>query len=787
MANRKFTSILVILVAVAMVLSSAAFLFPGGSQSATSSAHGNTATANAVTQGAVNLGSSASHQKGASVLNALHSKGIPNKDIYMPNFNAAPQKVGSLVNGPSYTTAPAPMGIGTYGFSNNGGVITRNNISTNSFEGSVTFQNFSTFSALNDAPNSVTVQLNDILNNVTLFGQTNYTFWNQNVLFYSARLQQIQFLDNIWNFSSPAFYMSPNVFSSYGGNLVSPSFYYTVGPAFSISFPFTVNLYTNTTTMNGDNTVFFNYSVSDSSGSASGSYDMVQFNSTYGQPAGYSAPPANYYVTSYNLTPDGYIPYDAEIMIGGPGGGSTALINDINATMTLKYQNGGNYVNVPNAWNVGSETGETSTGAAVTWTPNGVAHLSAGPSFVYGMWNVSQTNTFEHFSGQVNPPNSFMFASPSSSFNASLSTWTPLSPTGGYSFSLPSGVPISASILMADHTPVASALLTSGTAQTFNLPFNWHTGVYTPLYAYGNSQLKYISSWGTGTAHNPYRLYNNPSPNGMLSPLFGTFNDYVFPQFNGILLHSTTAHVVISSMPNMTVQYTPNQQAILAYYGISYATNDLGYVLYNAQNAVITHNTISGWFANSLTEFPVANLLLWNSQNNVVSNNHFVTMDSSLLIYNMQTQKGHNLVYGNQFFQDQNLNLTRYAGIAVSTTFGTSPYGPVAMSIYSSGNTITGNFVVVLNTAISPFYSIYSGYGATYKNNWNGNFWWNYTPPARGHGHFGLDHGSWDHSQGNTLYNNTGQISYGGDHNPISFPGYTPAYLEQFVMNVFYN
>lgn len=772
MTRRKYISILVILVAVAMVLSSAAFLFPGGNQTTSSSAQGSNATANVATQGAVNVGNSVS-QKGMGVLNALHSKNIPNKDIYLPNFNAVTPKVGSLIDGPSYTTAPAPMGIGTYGFSNNSGVITRNNISTNSFEGSVTFNNFKTFYALDDGPNSVTIQLNDILNNVTLFGNSNYTFWNQNVLFYSARTQQITFLDNIWNFSSPAFYMSPNVFSSDQGNLIAPYFYYTVGPTYSVTFPFTVNLYTNATVMNGDNTVFFNYTVSDSSGSISGTYDVVQFNSTYGQPAGYSAPQANYYVTSYGLTPTTFIPYDAEIMIGGPGGGSTALINDINATMTLKYNKGGNMVNVPNAWDVGSETGETSTGAAVTWTPNGVAHLSAGPSFVYGMWNVSQTNTFNHYSGTVNPPNSFMFVSPGSSFNAASSTWTPLTQSGSYSFNLPAGS-YASSILLADHTPIASADLSSGSIQNFNLPLNMTTGVYTPLYAYGNAQLKYISQFGTGTVKNPYVLMNNPSQTGMLDPLFNTFNDYTFPQFNGILLHSTTAHVVVSNMPNFEVQYSPLQQYILSFYlGVNFATNQLGYVLYNTQNVVVTHNTISGWFTNYLSEFPAANLLLWNSHKNVIADNHFVTMDSSLMIYNAQHgSPGNNMVYGNYFTQDRSLNSTNFPGIFVYTTFGTSPYGPVAMTIYSSGNTITHNSVFVYNTAISPFYSIYSGNYATYSNNWNGNFWWNYVFTFGGY-----------HSFKQGIYTNSGQIANGGDSHPMGFLGSTPDSVTSWMDN----
>lgn len=755
--QKKIVLFMTVFVATLMVLSSLVILaqLPGQSS-------GNATTAN--TASTVNTALS---DKGTQILSNLQSKGIPTSDIYMPSFKKAPVSAAGIT-GPSYTSAPAPMGIGTYGISNNSGVLTRYNLSTSSFSGAVTFNNMTTFYPYGDAPNSVTVQLNSILNNVTLFGKSDYTFWNQNVLFYSARTNSVQFLDNIWNFSSSAFYMSPNVFSSYQGNLVAPQFYYAVGPAFSVTYPFTVNFYLNSTVLNGENTVFFNYTLKDSTGAVSGSFDEVQFNSTYGMPAGYSAPQANYFVTSNNVTPTGFIPYDSEIMIGGPGGGSTAMVYNINATMTLKYKNAANkYVNVPSAYDVGSETGETSTGVAVTWGPNAVAHLSAGPSFVYGMWNVSQTNALNHYTGNVNPPNSFMFVSQGPQFNASTAVWSPLSQSGGYSFSLPAG-DYSYAMLMSNRNP-ESGMMVPGSTQNIHLSKNYAMGVYTPLYAFGNSQLKYISAYGHGTHWSPYVLFNNPSPNGMLNQLFSSMNDYFFPDFSGVLLHGTTANVVVHHMPSLTVQYTASWQAILASYGgIYYGTNQLGYVLYNAQNVVMTGNSVSGWFSNYLSTFPVANVLLWNSQHNMIVNNHFKTMDSSLLIYNTQTQKGHNWVVGNLFMQDQSLTNMTYPGIAIDTTFGTSVYGPVALTVYSSQNFISGNSFIVYNPVNSPFYSIYSGYGATYTNFWNHNFWWNYVP------HSGM-------------YNNNGLIANGGDHHPITFRHYSPSMLEPLVTNFMYS
>jgi len=181
----------------------------------------------------------------------------------------------------------------------------------------------------------------------------------------------------------------------------------------------------------------------------------------------------------------------------------------------------------------------------------------------------------------------------------------------------------------------------------------------------------------------------------------------------------------------------------------------------------MTHNSISGWYANTLTEFPAANVLLWNSQDNLIANNNFTTMDSSLLIYNMHGQRGDNSVVGNSFIQDKSLTNMTYPGIAIDTTFGTSVYGPVALTVYSSHNVITQNSFIVYNPVNSPFYSIYSGLGAKYINFWNGNFWWNYYP------HSGT-------------YNNYGLIAFGGDHHPISVKGYTPYVSLPYVTNFLY-
>jgi thermopsin len=378
------------------------------------------------------------------------------------------------------------------------------------------------------------------------------------------------------------------------------------------------------------------------------------------------------------------------------------------------------------------------------------------------MWGLTQTGfPMYTYSGTVNPPNSFMFASPDSPFNQTLASWIPLSNTGQYSFTIPFGE-LSSTVMLSDYSPANSTLRPGNNGAT-SLTQDYMMGVYTPLYAMDNAQLKYISYFGNGQRYSPYVIYNNAPQSSYLNPLFNELNDYAFPAFSGLLLHDVSAYTVVSNEPSFAVNYANNafSYAITSYYGLP-STNDLGMVLYQTSNALVYGNQITGWFSYELTEFPVANLLLWNSQNNVIMYNQFTTLDSSMLIYNTHTQHGKNYVLDNMFIQSSQLNATNYKVINVSTTFGTSPAGPVALTMYSSGNVVSGNYFIVYNTAISPDYSIYSGLAVHYKDQWNGNFWWNYTPRTG-------------------AYNNFGLITSGYDAHPITYSGYQPSDLAPLV------
>jgi len=768
MNHSKFVLIMSVLVALVMILS--AFAVFGGIQPSSNDATGRISPQTSSVPSHLPVTPAIHKANGLSsravdVLNALESRGIPTRDIYIPNFNNRVNRLGGNLIGPSYTSAPAPMGIGAYGLKLVNGSLVNSNLTTSSFSATVNMSNLNDLYAYDDAPTSISMQLNAVLDNVAIFGNSSYAFWTQNVIFFSPRTNTLELLDNLWNFSSPAFNFNVTSLYSYQGVPVPPEYYYDVGPSFHVTFPFIVSLYLNTTLVDGRSTVFYNYSLTTDGHYYSGSYDEIQFNSTPTSNPSYVAPQPTYLVSGNTVTPDGFIPYDAEIMLGGPGGGSTANVNEINATMQLKYYNStaGRYLSVPSTFDVGSETGETSQGVSVSWNASDhVAQLSAGPSYVYPMWGLNNNAKMYSYSGIVSPSNAFLFATPGSAFNTSIAQLVPQSVSGTYSFRSPiSG--FSAKALLSDYLPSGYEMM-PGHYQQISLAQDFNTGIYTPLYAMNNQQLANISMYGAGTEYDPYVLFNNPSSTGYLNPLFGEVNDYFFPSYYGVLIADSSAHVVVQNMPEMNVQYVGASLNSATFFGLPH-TNTLDMVVYSSSNVQIDDNFIFGWFSYEQTEFPVANVLLWNSQNVTVSWNTFFTMDSSLLIYDTSSISGNNMVYGNIFYQDPNLNATGYKVIDVSTDFSSQYMNPVGLTLYSNNNTIFFNAFDVYSAAISPNYSIYSGFSVNYTDSWDlgnfGNFWWNY--------HFNFRH--------NEPYNNDGLITSGYDYFPMPLIGAHPANL----------
>ena len=720
-------------------------------------------------------------QRAANILNELRSRHVPVNYALLPNFNARVSITKGTVS-PLYTSSPAPMGVGDFGLINTSSGIVGYNTTTSSIEGTIAFKGLQPFYLLNDAPQTVTVQLNAVLDNVTLFGVPAYSFWTQNVFFYSQRTHTLTFLDNIWNFSSPAFDFTQNSLYKHNGTIVAPVFYFDVGPTISVGYPFTVNLYLNSTVLQDRTAVFFNYSISSPTlhSTKSGSYDEVLFNSTS---PGISTPtmPAPYLISGTTVTPTGYLLYDAELMIGGPGGGSTTSIYSINGTMRLQYLNSttGVYNNVQSAFDFGTDTGETSEGVAVYWTQNAVAHLTAGPSLLYGMWNLSSGSPAGAdimISGTVSPSNAFLFVSGGSSFNNTSAAWAPVLPNGMFNFSLPQGV-YSGAVLMSNYEPEYN--LQMGPDMTVMLTANASEGVYTPLFAFNNMQLANLSSSGAGTVTTPYMITAtviNP-----INQLFGELNDFFFPVFPGVMLVNTSSYAVLMGLPSFYIQYPVSQQFALEFFGFP-IWNYMPFETYGASNVSIVGSPfISGWYPVFLYGFPLANLIVWNSSSVLIAGNYFSSMGSSALIFNSTDV----LVWGNVFAENSLAGIsvthpTRYFEFELAPIYPATV--PTGLSVFSSGDTIYNNAFIVDLPAISPDFNIYTFAGATYMDAWNvsfqlvknampytfngiaippvsitggsylgGNFWYNYHPRS-------------------TLklpFNDNGWIANGGDYVPL--------------------
>ena len=626
------------------------------------------------------------------------------KHYFPPNFHPATKDSNGIVS-PLYTNSPAPMGVGSWGITNTSGNLTGFVLNTSSFEGTATLNNLTTLDLTNDGPDQYTMQLNTILRNVTLFGNSSFVFWTQNVVLYTAHNHTLSFEDNLWNFSSSAFNLTPNSLYSYDGTIVPYSYYYAVGPSLNVSYPFTVHLFLNSSTYNNRNAVYYNYSVISSNGNYGGSYDRIVFNSTHGMPSTFLTPSAYYQINGFQYTPNGFLPYDAEMMLGGPGGGSQTNILSINGTMTLDYLPQGStsnsYVSVPSAYDFGSDTGETSSGIAEWWSGNTV-HLDTGPSLLYPMWNISSNSGHQTLSGSVTPSNSFIFIG-NGTFNNYYSGWAPVSNNGSFHYELPPG-PYSGKILMSEYNPLNFSFNSSKT-MVVSLVKNTAKGIYTPLVAMNNQQLQSISSGGNGTVGNPYSIQNNQYFE--INPLFWEWNDYMFPVFSGIMLVNTNAYVTISNAAPFLINYPSFTYPQLTYYGLP-AFNFMPTELYNTSHVSITNSRFTGWFSSNLNfGLPITgNILMWNSTSDLIAHNDFLSMGNSIELYGGSG----NLIWGNYFEESEPV------GNINSMAFGTSPIG---LTVYSSNNTIYNNNFNVLLTVVSKDYNIYNGGSPIYNNTYN--------------------------------------------------------------------
>lgn len=640
-----------------------------------------------------------------SVLSGIKNGSIPQSVAYIPNDN--PQ-IGLSNNHvlPYYDSYPAPMGIGDFGLLNQSGTVTPYSFSTSEFIGTLTVNSSNEFYPTVSDQHSYSVQLNTVLNNVTLNGNSSYVFWTQNVALYSAESHTLTLIDNVWNFTGN----SMGTDSIIGGNGINTgTFYYDYGPTFNVPEPFTLKLYLSTANENGNTAVSFSYAIYSSTTSTSGTYDTVEFNSTAGTPLGYSAPNAHFLVSGSQLTPLGTL-NDAELIIGGPGGGSTATFYSLSGNMSLQYiTSTGKVTSVQSAYDYGSDTGETSEGVSVAWTANhGI--ISNGPSFLYGMWNASSSNTMQTFSGTISPSNSMFFVSSGTSFDPATASWVPLPLNGQYDFVLPAGNYVG-NVSLSDYNPNVFALSSNVYS---SLSINLFEGLYTPLEAIGNSQLSSISQSGSGISSSPYVLFNNNLVN--LSPMYSVYNDYQYPLFFGILLNGTSDYVNINNLGLMhlqsdlslkeTLSVVLDSTSYVSYWGSTLDPAPFLEGLGITSSAVLVYDSHHDLIGNNYFYNGSTQLQIVGGSNNCVWGNHFID-NGSFFATGIQLDGGGNTIYNNYFFGMEFPASSTYNG-----TFG---YQDNAWNIANQSASIVNSF---------NGYSLYGSIiGTSYQG---GNYWWNY-------------------------------------------------------------
>jgi thermopsin len=703
-------------------------------------------------------------------------------DIYLPYFVTNPNR--GLTNGHvnlTYTSSPAPYGIGDFGLKNVSGVITPYALSTPSVEANFSTDLLSGYSPDLSAPDQWGVQLNAVLNNVTLFGQTGYQFWTQNVLDYYPSLHALVFVSNIWNFSNPSAALSCNFLYQSNGTVVCPVYYYGVTGYIPATEPFHIQLYLNSSLVGGRDAVYFNYSLTSGLGTKSANFNYAIFNSLApgGNPA--LTPKPVYIANGFQYDPLG-LPDDFEVILGGPGGGSNFDVFESQATyMSLQYYNTtlGAYRSVPSGYNVGGETGETSVGVNAAWAQFGsgvfptacvrCVDLSNGPSFQYGLWGVGGHDPAGNVVPEVawgpqsgprlvtNPPNAFTFIAEGYPFtswtgtNWSLFQWTPNFAPYSYFTTLPIGN-YTEVVILADHNIwlTGFSLLTDTGAYPLvkimiGAPDTTY-GVDAPLWAFNVSGLQNISS-GVD-AYGNYILYSNEyapigqipltssgghSGNPAYFPFFGAFNDYGFPVFPGILL-SGVSHVDVFSAPTFTVTAPPgpSYQLLIQHLGLS-ETNSLQMFFWGDTFVNLSASTVTGWFP-AVSDFgpgqSFANVVFWNTSHSHISNNTFATGGMGLFLYGGIF----NTIDGNTFLQgtpplEANPGATAaayYGSIGlVDADFGDAEfYGADATATCDACDTVYNNAFDTVITATSPFFDPYTGnfpnqYPDDFSQAWN--------------------------------------------------------------------
>ncbi len=711
----------------------------GGSAAASIAPASSTAAAAPTPSGVVSpttSGTNAASALAAKALATTQTLGINPRDVFVPRPSAsasqesAAHSLGYVT--PLYDAAPAPSGVAYYGLSEGaGGAVVPSILNTTSLLGQVdsTGPGIVAQDLFGSSPDSYGIQLNAVQTNVTLFGQSGYSFWTQNVVEYYPSADFMILVDNIWNFSSPTADLSGNPFYSQDGFNEISYYYDEVVIPFPVTYPWDLSLYMNSSIIDGRDSVTFTANLAGPDGVIfNAPYDTVVFNSLNPDEAPLTVP-SNYTADGFSYNPLG-LTNDFELIFGGPGGGSNSDLSAADAILGLSYWNAqaGQYESTPSAYNYGGETGETVTGANVAWgsspaaAPFGTtkyAIMTTGPSVIRGLWNAGAPGGAVQVRLAVTPANAFdiVTALNSSATLANFVTAQPYAESNLFTpaFYLTPGK-YTFTIELSNYDPVTlSVNVESALTISVHLRLDYGRGIYTPIWAFSNSELAAISYYGTGAPYNPYVLFNNQW--AALSSVFGLYNDYTFPVYPGVFLSGTTATTYLVHASMFTTQTNDFQ-----YPGVYLPqTNELQYWFSGVSHvAVVDALNITGWFGESAW-YPIVwdsfNMVFYDSSHNLIAGNHFATESQALLLFaggtlfgSINLAGGNNTVWGNTFTQLS----------PPTSALALMPYSlGIGIEVAEQDDLIYNNWVATPTTAYMVPLNLYSGNAFLYTDYWN--------------------------------------------------------------------
>jgi thermopsin len=323
---------------------------------------------------------------------AIHPKNLADA-VFPPSVSPPHASVHTLT--PGCSASSCPMGVTDYGISPTGASTSYTAATMEAYaDVSVLKIGNATGGGCLDpsATHCLTIQENSIANGVADENNKGQ-YWAQNVPEVGldgscsspcvAGDYSVTWLDNIWNFTSTASYLNPATTVGNGQGACSVSgvgtagklnYYACVGPTdYGLTLPFTIWAMTSV----GPNAnayygpcvgathsciAFWGAIFEGATESYFGWYDSVAFT------AGSHGAGAPVFRIANATTPFG-LPYDAEWVMGGPGGGSSVKVTNSNVELQSQFNTGagsggtatGTWMNVKHAWSSGEDTAEAVT------------------------------------------------------------------------------------------------------------------------------------------------------------------------------------------------------------------------------------------------------------------------------------------------------------------------------------------------------------------------------------------------------------------------------------------